>query len=141
MRKLSAVAATAALLTAVGATSAQAGSAEAQSAGIADADSPDRIAGQYIVTLEDSTALSQAVTTHRRTFDAAVGHVYDSALKGYSATMSRAAAQRLAQAPGVQSVQANTRVEATAQSTPTGINRANADASPTANIDGGDQRV
>jgi subtilisin family serine protease len=43
--------------------------------------------------------------------------------------------------PGVAYVQADTPVRTTAQSTPTGINRADADLSPTARIDGVDQRV
>ncbi|MDQ4007940.1 MAG: S8 family serine peptidase [Actinomycetota bacterium] len=138
MRKLGVVAAIAVTLTAAGATSAQAEGSSAQVAGL---DNPDRIAGSYIVVLEKGAALAQAVDSARGTLGVDVGHVYRSAVRGYSARMSQAAAERLAQAPGVAAVQADSRVEATAQSTPTGINRANADASPTAAVDGADQRV
>jgi subtilisin len=138
MRKF-AVAAIAVTLTAAGATTAQAGAA--RDAGVAGLDNPDRIPGQYIVVLKQDTAVSQVAAAHEQAFGAAVGNVYRSAIHGYSAQMSQAAATRLAQAPGVKSVQADSRVEATAQTTPTGINRANADASPTAAIDGTDNRV
>lgn len=55
--------------------------------------------------------------------------------------MTQADAARLARLPTVQSVQADTIVRTTAQQVPTGINRSNADASPTAAIDGTDNRV
>ncbi|HEX2175134.1 MAG TPA: S8 family serine peptidase [Nocardioidaceae bacterium] len=142
MRKLGVVAAIAATLTALGATSAQAGAqGGAADPAIAGLDSPDRIAGQYIVVLDENARVSPAAATAERAFGATVGNVYRSAIHGYSARMSQAAAERLAQTPAVKSVQADTRVTATAQSLPTGINRANADASPTAAIDGADSRV
>ncbi|HEX6248782.1 MAG TPA: S8 family serine peptidase [Nocardioidaceae bacterium] len=95
----------------------------------------------YIVVLKDGTASGKVAAEHSRRYDAQVGHVYRSALKGYSARMSPTAAARLQQDSRVLFVQRDGAVEATAQSTPTGINRANADASPTAAINGVDQRV
>jgi subtilisin family serine protease len=67
--------------------------------------------------------------------------VYASALDGYAARMPAAVATQLADDPRVSYVQVDRKVTATAQTTPTGINRVNADASPTARIDGTDQRV
>jgi subtilisin len=55
--------------------------------------------------------------------------------------MTAAEARALAHAPGVQAVQADRRVTTTAQSMPTGVDRANADVSPTAGFDGTDGRV
>ncbi|MGH3316763.1 MAG: S8 family serine peptidase [Nocardioidaceae bacterium] len=141
MRKFGAVAAIAVALAAVGATSAQAGGLSAADSGILGINSPDRIAGRYIVVLDDNARTSVAATRAERTAGVTVTDVYRSAINGYSASMSQADAERLAQAPGVQSVAVDERVEATAQSMPTGINRANADASPTAAINGTDTRV
>jgi subtilisin len=141
MRKFGAVAAVAVALAAVGATSASAGGLSAQDSGISGINSPDRIAGRYIVVLDDNARTSVAATRAERTAGVTVTDVYRSAINGYSASMSQADAERLAQAPGVQSVQVDERVEATVQSMPTGINRANADASPTAAINGADNRV
>jgi subtilisin len=95
----------------------------------------------YIVVLEgsaDARALAPAQAS-RLGFD--VGHVYTSALQGYSATMSPETAEALEALPSVRWVQADRRVSIDAQTTPTGINRANADASSTAAINGVDQRV
>jgi subtilisin len=139
MRKFGAVAATAVTLAAVTATSGQAGAADRPA--ISGLNSPDRIAGQYIVVLRDDARVASAAASAERTVGAAVGDVYRSAIHGYSARMSQAQAARVAQMAGVQAVQADSRVTATAQELPTGIDRANADASPTAAIDGTDGRV
>jgi subtilisin len=148
MRTFGAVAATAVALTALAATTAQAGASEqpgpSEQSGtsvVTGLHRADRVAGSYIVVLRDDTAVSRVATAHERLVGATVDNVYRSALHGYSARMSQADAERLAQLPVVQSVQADSTVRATAQTTPTGINRANADASPTAAIDGTDTRV
>ncbi|MDQ4085284.1 MAG: S8 family peptidase [Actinomycetota bacterium] len=140
MRKLGVVAATAVTLTAVAATGAQAG-ADTAPAVISGLHDPNRIAGRYVVVLQDGAAASRTAAAHERAFGASVDHVYRSAVRGYSARMSQTAAERVAQLPGVDFVQADSRVSTSAQSVPTGINRANADASPTAAIDGTDNRV
>lgn len=54
-------------------------------------------AGSYIVVLEDGVASAGSVATeHARAHGAQVGFVYEHALRGYSATMSPAAAARIA---------------------------------------------
>jgi len=114
----------------------------------------------YIVVLKDGTKSDQVANEHSRTHGAAVSHVYRSALRGYSAQMSATAAARVAQDPRVQFVERDGLAYATKgkpdptkgkpvpppaeppeQSLPTGINRADADASLTALIDGLDERV
>lgn len=62
-------------------------------------------------------------------------------MQGYSAHMTGAAAAAIAKAPQVKWVQRDKAVHTTAQALPTGVNRADADRSPTAQIDGTDQRV
>jgi subtilisin len=95
----------------------------------------------YIVVLDDSADARVVATAQASRFGFDLGHVYTSALQGYSATMTPAAATAIEALPGVQWVQADKPVSIDAQTTPTGINRANADASPTAAINGTDQRV
>ena len=97
--------------------------------------------GGYIVVLEDGAAARSVARTHADRFGFDLGHVYSSALQGYSATMPSGVASLVAALPGVDSVQADTPVQAATQTTPTGINRSDADLSPTARIDGADQRV
>jgi subtilisin family serine protease len=55
--------------------------------------------------------------------------------------MTPTVASLVAALPAVESVQKDTPVRATAQTTPTGIDRSDADLSPTARIDGTDERV
>jgi subtilisin len=139
MRKLGVIAATAVTLTGLAATGAHADAAGGTTiAGLAD---PERIAGRYIVVLEDGAAAREVAAAHEQVFGASVDHVYRSALRGYSARMGQRAAEQVARLPAVDFVQADSRVSTTAQSVPTGIDRANADASPTAAIDGTDRRV
>ncbi len=95
----------------------------------------------YIVVLKDGAASGNVAAEHSRRYDAQIGHVYRSALKGYSAHMSAAAAARISQDSRVLYVQRDGVAHTSAQSLPTGINRANADASPTAKINGTDERV
>ena len=97
--------------------------------------------GDYIVVLTDNAASGQIASGHDARFGVDVGHVYNAALKGYSAKMTPAVADLVSQDPAVQWVQKDTPVNATAQATPTGINRSEADLSPTAAINGADQRV
>ncbi|MGH3332926.1 MAG: protease inhibitor I9 family protein, partial [Nocardioidaceae bacterium] len=97
--------------------------------------------GSYIVVLDEGTAAARVADLHAQQFGVDVGHVYRSALSGYSATMTASAADLVAAAPAVAWVQKDTAVHTAAQTLPTGINRADADLSPTANINGSDQRV
>ncbi len=97
--------------------------------------------GSYIVVLEGDAPVRSLVREHTRTLGIDVGHVYGTALNGYSAVMSRTARDVLATLPNVAYVQPDRKVHAMAQQTPTGIDRAQADQSPTAGIDGVDERV
>ncbi|HVM34245.1 MAG TPA: S8 family serine peptidase [Actinomycetota bacterium] len=101
----------------------------------------DVIAGEYIVVLKNGAAPRRAATRHARVFGLNVGHVYRHALKGYSARIPRAAVPLIAQLPGVRWVEPARVVTAAAQTVPTGVNRAEADLSPTARINGSDERV
>jgi subtilisin len=125
-----------ATLTVAGATTAQAGSPTTMIG--ADSVAPPQ---NYVVLLDDTARVDTALTKAQATYGASVDNVYRSAIKGYSAQLTPAEAQALAQAPGVQSVQPDIRFEIAAQRMPTGINRANADRSPKARINGRDQRV
>ena len=95
----------------------------------------------YVVVLNDSADAAALAPLQADRFGFAVGHVYTAALQGYSATMTPAVAATLEAAPGVRWVQQDTAVKTSAQTTPTGIDRANADLSPTAKINGVDERV
>ena len=98
-------------------------------------------AAPYIVVLSDTADARSLAPAQASQFGFEVDHVYTHALQGYSATMTPAAAQALEAWPGVKWVQVDRPVSIDAQTTPTGINRANADASQTAAINGVDQRV
>jgi subtilisin len=98
-------------------------------------------AGRYIVVLNNTAAAGQVAGLHADRYGFQVGHVYRHALKGYSATLTRAEAEALAQTPGVRWVERDRVHRITAQSTPTGINRIDAELSPTARINGVDERV
>ncbi|MGI5399274.1 S8 family peptidase [Streptomyces sp. CA-135486] len=107
-----------------------------------------QIPGRYIVTLKDTAtrgdtnldAAVDAAVEHAATMGAVVHHVYRYALHGYAASMTPSAAAALADDPQF-SVQPDRMVRAAAQSVPTGVDRVEADLSPTAAIDGRDTRV
>jgi len=102
---------------------------------------PTMRAGDYIVVLDGGTDPSAVATEHARWYAATVGHVYGHAVRGYSAHLSAMAATRIAADPRVASVHPDRVVTSAAQPLPTGIDRADAEASPTAGIDGVDTRV
>ncbi|HZJ04820.1 MAG TPA: S8 family serine peptidase [Nocardioidaceae bacterium] len=115
-------------------------SAHAASPTVAD---PDRDAAvdNYIVVLADNAVSSRLASVHDARFGIDVGHVYNAALRGYAARMTPAVADLIALDPAVKWVQEDNPVSTTAQSTPTGISRSEADVSPTARINGVDERV
>lgn len=93
--------------------------------------------GSYIVVLKDSAGAPATVASHQaRTFGAKVGFVYDSALKGYSATMPVADVQALRRDPRVAYVTADRTVHTEAQTLPTGINRIDGELSSTVSGNG-----
>jgi len=107
----------------------------------AAASGPADAAGAYIVILADSTDAGSVAHEHARSYGADVGHVYRHALRGYSAHLSGRAVSRIAADRRVAAVQPDGVVTTTAQTMPTGINRIDAELSPTAAIDGVDTRV
>jgi subtilisin len=122
-------------------TTALAASAATQPSGQHTAGLDAAQTGSYIVVLDDHASARTVAAAQAQRFGFDVGHVYTSALQGYSATMPASVAAQLEDSPSVAWVQRDTPVHATAQTLPTGINRANADASPTAKINGTDERV
>lgn len=111
------------------------------------ADAANVETGDYIVVLEqgaDAPTLAQQAV---QGLGAEVTNVFRTALNGYSATLTHEAKERLEADPNVAYVQEDKEVRTFAQPapqaqvTPTGIDRSEADQSPTANIDGNDDRV
>ncbi len=134
MRRIAAIALTASTVVALGATALSARAAQVPAGESVDS-------APYIVVLKDGADARSVALAHGARFGVEVGHVYSSALQGYSTTMSPAVAAAVEATPSVRWVQRDRAVSVDAQTTPTGIDRANADASPTAAIDGVDQRV
>ncbi|MFI6263765.1 S8 family peptidase [Micromonospora sp. NPDC051006] len=102
---------------------------------------PAEAASDYIVVLRAGADSPSVAAEHARARGASVGYVYEHALRGYSARMSPTAAARIARDSRVLFVQPDGVVSTDAQTTPTGINRADAELSPTAKINGVDERV
>jgi subtilisin family serine protease/sugar lactone lactonase YvrE len=94
-----------------------------------------RIAGHYIVVLQDSVGRPGRLA-HIQTKQGGgeLGFVYHSALKGYSAQLSKGAVEALREDPRVKYVSPDRRIEI-AQTTPTGIQRTLALANPELDID------
>ena len=95
----------------------------------------------YIVMLETGVSASSVAAEQAAANGAVLGHMYSHAINGYSARMSATAAAKLANDPRVLLVQADGVVTTAAQTLPTGINRIDAALSPTARINGVDERV
>lgn len=88
----------------------------------------DVIPNQYIVTLRDDVASSQEFSGPvARMPGVAILHVYESALKGFAATLPPDRAEQLRQDPRVESVTPDRLVYAFGQTLPTGVNRINAE--------------
>lgn len=95
----------------------------------------------YIVVLKDSARAGNVAADQSARFGFSVTQVYRHALKGYAATMTASDATSLEALDRVAFVQRDRVVRVAAQTVPTGINRVDAELSPTAAIDGVDQRV
>jgi subtilisin len=95
----------------------------------------------YIVVLKDSAGPGRVADSVDARPGVAVGHTYRHALSGFSARMPESRAAALEDQARVAYVQRDRKVSIAAQTLPTGINRIDADASPTADIDGTDERV
>ncbi len=102
----------------------------------------DVVDGRYIVVLADSIGSATGIARqHASKFGIEVTHVYNHALKGYAAAMDSSTADAIAALPIVEWVEQDWLVSTFAQTLPTGINRIDAELSPTAAINGVDQRV
>ncbi len=137
MRPLTKAALAASAVLTLGVTTLSAQSAQAVPVASAAAGAP----APYVVVLQDSADAAALAPLQAKQFGFDLGHVYTSALQGYSATMTPAVAAAIEATPGVRWVQKDVAVKTDAQTTPTGIDRANADVSPTAKINGTDERV
>lgn len=109
---------------------------------------PVRLKNRYIVVLDDLMTAEEVggkakemVARH----GISVEHLYDAAIKGFSAKIPPGRLARLREEPGISAIFADALVEAFChtgpQVLPTGVNRVEADLSPTANINNVDNRV
>ncbi|MEV6243053.1 S8 family peptidase [Lentzea sp. NPDC051838] len=97
----------------------------------------DAATSGYIVLLKDGVGVSSVTNLLGVTVD----NVYESAVRGYSGRMTASTAARLARDPRVALVQPDGVASIAAQTLPTGIDRIDAEQSPTAKINGTDERV
>jgi len=118
-----------------------AGALVAASGAAAAAAAPAASSSGYIVMLRSGVDVASVANEHSHAYSATLGHLYTHAIHGYSAHMSATAAARLATDSRVLLVQADGIMSIAAQTLPTGINRADAELSPTAAINGVDTRV
>ncbi len=95
-----------------------------------------------IVVLRDSVEDPGTVARqHTSAAGTAPVHVYRAALRGYAAVLPEPAQARIAADPRVLFISPDRPVQASAQSLPTGVNRIDAERSPTAGINGSDERL
>ncbi|MDX8036999.1 S8 family serine peptidase [Lentzea sp. BCCO 10_0856] len=97
----------------------------------------DTQTSSYIVLLKDGVGV-QSVTNLA---GVTVENLYESAVRGYSARMTPATAARLARDSRIALVQPDGVASIAAQTLPTGVDRVDAEKSPTAKINGTDERV
>jgi subtilisin family serine protease len=97
--------------------------------------------GDYIVVLADRTDPTKMASEHAQSHGARMMHIYRHALRGYAAHLSAEAVAEIAADPRVAFVQPDGVVSTMAQSQPSGIDRVDADLSPTAGLDGVDTQV
>lgn len=101
---------------------------------------PPTPASSYVVALRAAAGDPGAIAAeHARALGLAVRFVYRSALTGYAADVPPQAVAALRRDPRVASVEADRPLSLAAQVVPAGIDRIEADLSPTAGIDDSDQ--
>jgi subtilisin family serine protease len=96
----------------------------------------DSVPGAWIVTLQSGASPDGVATEHSRRYQAQVDHLFKYAVHGYSARMSDRAAAEVARDPRVASVERDQVVSIEAQTTPTGIDRIEADVNSVASGNG-----
>ena len=101
------------------------------------------VPGRYIVVLKGDVNARNVAEAHDRAFGAEVTSIYQHALHGYAAKISSAKLDDVRSDPRVQFVQPDRTAVAYEQKLPTGVDRIDAEKSPTAKIDanGTDERV
>ncbi|GLY07105.1 MULTISPECIES: S8 family peptidase [Actinoplanes] len=110
----------------VAATAATPAFAAPKTGTILAADSPNAIAGSYLVTLKNGQQIDQAKADRlAQRYGGSVGKVFGHAVEGYAAKLSAAQAARLAADPSVASVEADqvVRIADTQSSAPWGLDR------------------
>ena len=90
---------------------------------VAQNEGPDSIPGRYIVVLEEGVSPQDVIKTHGAVPD----FVYRHALNGFAGPISPVILENLNQDPRVKFVEKDQRVYAFAQTTPTGIDRIDAE--------------
>ncbi|GAA2721803.1 S8 family serine peptidase [Actinocorallia aurantiaca] len=95
----------------------------------------------YIVVLKKGSDSASIAQQHSGEYKAEVLYTYGHALHGYAAAMTTDVAGKLAKDPRVRFVQPDRSVRLEAQTTPTGVDRVDAEASPTSGLDNVDGRV
>ena len=100
------------------------------------------IPGQYIVVLKPGVASAdQTARALVGRHGGSLGHVFRHAIQGFSLHGAAAAAEAIEKNPTVAYVEPDLRAHAIVQTLVPGIDRVEADLSPIAAIDGGDERV
>ena len=99
------------------------------------------VSGRYIVVLKDDADAQNVAEAHSRRLGVEVTSTYQHALRGYAAKIPSATLSEVKSDPRVMFVQPDRTAVALDQTTPTGVNRIDAELNPTAKIDGTDDRV
>ena len=99
------------------------------------------VPGRYIVVLRDDANARNVAEEHSRRLSAEVSSIYEHALRGYAAKIPSARLSEVKSDPRVLFVQPDSTAVAFGQTTPTGVDRIDAEKSPTAQINRIDNRV
>ena len=100
-----------------------------------------RAANRYIVLFRDGADADGEIGRLSRGLDIRPDHAYNSAVQGFSARLNAHQLAVVQADPSVALVEVDRVVQLEAQTLPTGVDRVDADLSPTAKIDGLDERV
>ncbi|MGA1874482.1 MAG: S8 family serine peptidase [bacterium] len=104
------------------------------------ADAQNRVPGRYIVVLEDNVSNPhEAANEMARMHGLKKGHVYQHALKGFSAAIPDQKVDRLRNDPRIKYIERDITCHAVGQTLPTGVDRIDAEQNATANINGVDE--
>ncbi len=101
----------------------------------------DRAAGRYLVLLRDGVDVDGLTARYAWQLGVRATHAYRHAVRGFAASLNAHQLSALRVDPAVALIEADRVVQLEAQILPTGIDRVDADLSPTAKIDGLDERV